>query len=140
MTTKTWGARALAVTAALGLVLAIGTVTAGAGSFERSPSTRHRRPGEDFTVSGGGLHHRPDHHRRRARPEPGRRRHHPWESLHRPDRHRPGTYPVVVDGSECSFNDATIVVTEVTPTTAPATTTTAVAVADAAAAAPAFTG
>ena len=55
MTTKTWGARALAVTATLGLVLAIGTVNAGAGSFVGAITVNPTAvaPGEDFMVSGG---------------------------------------------------------------------------------------
>lgn len=145
MTTKTWGVRALAATAALGLVLAMGTVSAGAGSFVGAITVNPTAvaPGEDFTVSGGpdcteslltidviGLDLSQD--------VDGTA---PWEALFTaPADAEPGTYPVVVSGNECGFNDATIVITAVTPSTVPATTTTAVAVADATAAAPAFTG
>jgi hypothetical protein len=146
MTTKTWGARAIAATAALGLVLALGSATAGAGNFQGAITVNPTAvaPGEDFMVSGGadcadtfltitivglGLSQDVDGSA-------------PWESLFTtPTDAEPGTYPVVVSGSECGFNDSTVVITGATPTTAPeTTTTTAVAVADATAAAPAFTG
>jgi hypothetical protein len=145
MSTKTWRARAVAATAALGLVLAMGTVTAGAGSnrtlFVNPASVA---PGEDFTVSGGadctetiltidviGLDLSQD--------VDGTA---PFEiTFTAPADAEPGTYPVTVSGNECTYNDSTVVITGVTPTTAPeTTTTTAVAVADATAAAPAFTG
>jgi hypothetical protein len=147
MTTKTWGARTLAATAALGLVLAMGTVSAGAGSVSGAITVNPTAvaPGEDFTVSGGancdsfltitiaglGLSQTADGTA-------------PWQSLFTaPAAAAPGTYAVVVTPSRCAFNDSTIVITApaTTTTTAPATTTTtAVAVANATAAAPAFTG
>ena len=147
MTTKTWGARALAAAAALGLVLGLGTVERRRRQTRSTSSPNPVVAGEDFTVSGaadcieGSFF---DHRDRRARPQ--RRRStadNPWERrLHR-SRPTPtaGTYLVSVTGGECDSGDVSLVVIDAAPTTtAPATTTTAVAVADATAAAPAFTG
>ncbi len=52
MTTKTWGTRSLAAAAALGLVLTLGTASAGAGqtSFDVAPNPV--AAGQDVTISG----------------------------------------------------------------------------------------
>ena len=148
--TTTWKARSFALVAAIGLVLAVGTVSAGAGISNTpvvNPTTV--AAGETFTVSGGpdcidstltidvvtlGLSGDVDGSAN-------------WSiEFTAPADAEPGTYLVTVSGNECTFGDATVVITAAATTTttaAPSTTTTTAApavAAVAAEAAPAFTG
>jgi hypothetical protein len=144
--TKTWGTRSLAAAAVLGLTLLLGTMSAGAGQVALVINPNPVAAGQSFTVSGpadcitGSTLVIDITELSLTASVSGDD---PWSVPFTVPADTPaGTYLVTVNGNECSYSDASLVVVDAatTTTTAPATTTTAVAVADATAAAPAFTG